>query len=134
MKFKYEKTQNGYPEWNNNPQIVSLNMNKPHSDFVSYETKEQAIKRAFDNSVKEKQATPIKANNRESLNALIKEQIDVDLDKAATERQAHPRSYLNIDSRKLSKNELNSLMYYANKNDINIQSNGVYDYAITYKK
>ena len=43
MKFKYEKPQNGYPEWNNNPQIVSLNMNKPHSDFVSYETKEQAI-------------------------------------------------------------------------------------------
>ena len=43
MKFKYEKPQNGYPEWNNNPQIVSLNMNKPHNDFVSYETKEQAI-------------------------------------------------------------------------------------------
>ena len=42
MKFKYEKPQNGYQEWNNNPQIVSLNMNKTHSDFVSYETKKQA--------------------------------------------------------------------------------------------
>ena len=43
MKFKYEKPQNGYPEWNNNPQIISLNMNKPHNDFVNYETKEEAI-------------------------------------------------------------------------------------------
>ena len=50
MKFKYEKPQNGYPEWNNNPQIVSLNMNKPHSDFVSYETKEQAIEGIKENS------------------------------------------------------------------------------------
>ena len=50
MKFKYEKPQNGYPEWNNNPQIVSLNMNKPHNDFVSYETKEQAIEGIKENS------------------------------------------------------------------------------------
>ena len=55
MKFKYEKPQNGYPEWNNNPQIVSLNMNKPHSDFVSYETKEQAIE-----GIKEKTDFPQK--------------------------------------------------------------------------
>ena len=50
MKFKYEKPQNGYQEWNNNPQIVSLNMNKPHSDFVSYETKKQAIEGIKENS------------------------------------------------------------------------------------
>ena len=50
MKFKYEKPQNGYPEWNNNPQIISLNMNKPHSDFVSYETKEHAIEGIKENS------------------------------------------------------------------------------------
>ena len=50
MKFKYEKPQNGYPEWNNNPQIVSLNMNKHHNDFVSYETKEQAIEGIKENS------------------------------------------------------------------------------------
>ena len=50
MKFKYEKPQNGYPEWNNNPQIVSLNMNKPHNDFVSYETKSQAMEGIKENS------------------------------------------------------------------------------------
>ena len=105
-----------------------------HVPVKRNETKAQAMERTFNNSVKEKQTTPIKANNRENLNALIKEQINVDLDKAATERQSHPRRYLNIDSRKLSHNELNSLMYYANKNHINIESNGVYDYAITYKK
>ncbi|MGL5316694.1 MAG: sugar-binding domain-containing protein, partial [Peptostreptococcaceae bacterium] len=36
-KFNYETPVNGYPEWNNNPQIVSINMNKHHNDFVSYE-------------------------------------------------------------------------------------------------
>ena len=50
MKFKYEKPQNGYPEWNNNPQIISLNMNKPHNDFVNYETKEEAIEGIKENS------------------------------------------------------------------------------------
>ena len=50
MKFKYEKPQNGYPEWNNNPQIVSLNMNKPHNDFVNYETKLQAMEGIKENS------------------------------------------------------------------------------------
>lgn len=50
MKFKYEKPQNGYPEWNNNPQIISLNMNKPHNDFVNYETKLQAIEGVKENS------------------------------------------------------------------------------------
>ena len=48
MKFKYEKPKNGYPEWNNNPQITSLNMNKPHNDFVSYETKKEAIEVILD--------------------------------------------------------------------------------------
>ncbi|MGL6105582.1 glycoside hydrolase family 2 TIM barrel-domain containing protein, partial [Romboutsia sp.] len=50
MKFIYKKPQNGYPEWNNNPQITSLNMNKPHNDFVSYETKEQSIEGIKENS------------------------------------------------------------------------------------
>ena len=50
MKFKYEKPQNGYPEWNNNPQIISLNMNKPHNDFVNYETKEEAMEGIKENS------------------------------------------------------------------------------------
>ena len=36
-KFNYKTPVNGYPEWNNNPQIVSINMNKHHNDFVSYE-------------------------------------------------------------------------------------------------
>ena len=50
MKFKYKRPQNGYPEWNNNPQIVSLNMNKPHNDFVSYEIKSQAMEGIKENS------------------------------------------------------------------------------------
>ena len=45
-----KRPQNGYPEWNNNPQIVSLNMNKPHNDFVSYETKSQAMEGIKENS------------------------------------------------------------------------------------
>ena len=50
MKFKYKRPQNGYPEWNNNPQIVSLNMNKHHNDFVSYEIKSQAMEGIKENS------------------------------------------------------------------------------------
>lgn len=43
-KFNYQEPKNGYPEWNNNPEIVSINSNKQHSDFISYENVFKAIK------------------------------------------------------------------------------------------
>ncbi|MEG2786289.1 MAG: glycoside hydrolase family 2 TIM barrel-domain containing protein [Romboutsia sp.] len=36
-KIKYQRPVNGYSEWNNNPEIVSINSNNQHSDFISYE-------------------------------------------------------------------------------------------------
>ena len=73
-------------------------------------------------------------SNRKNLVNSINEQINVNLNKAATERQFAPRRGLNIDSRKLSKNDLATLRTYANKQGIRIESNGVNDYFITYKK
>lgn len=73
-------------------------------------------------------------NNRKNLVSYIKEQIDVDLEKAITEKQFAPRKGLNIDSRKLTINEFNALKSILIKNKIRIESNGVYDYFITYQK
>lgn len=73
-------------------------------------------------------------NNRKNLTTHIKEQTNVDLDKMATEKQFAPRRGLNIDSRKASENDFNTLKSYLLKNNIRIESNGVYDYFITYKK
>ena len=41
-KFNYQAPENGYPEWNNNPEIVSINSNNQHSDFISYENVSKA--------------------------------------------------------------------------------------------
>ena len=76
----------------------------------------------------------IEFNNRKNLVSAVKEQIDVDLEKAATERQFAPRRGLNIDSRKLEKNEFSSLKTFLYKHKITMQENGVYDYFINYKK
>lgn len=73
-------------------------------------------------------------SNRNNMVNYIKEQIDVDLNKAATERQFAPRAGINIDSRKLSINEFNSLRSFAAKNDVLILENGVNDYFIRFKK
>lgn len=51
-KFAYKKPVNGYEEWNNNPQIISINSLKPHSDFISYSTLEEAINGVKENSSK----------------------------------------------------------------------------------
>ena len=37
-KFNYQVPENGYPEWNNNPEIVSINSNNQHSDFYLTKT------------------------------------------------------------------------------------------------
>lgn len=42
MKFEYKKPMNGYPEWNNNPEIVSINTIKHHADFISYQSLDEA--------------------------------------------------------------------------------------------
>ena len=73
MKFKYKRPQNGYPEWNNNPQIVSLNMNKPHNDFVSYETKSQAME-----GIKENRCTIKLADKRIWHTTIYKPYISLD--------------------------------------------------------
>lgn len=73
-------------------------------------------------------------SNRKNLVNSINEQISVNLNKAATERQFAPRTGLNIDSRKLSKNEFSTLRSFTAKKDIRMESNGVYDYFIRFKK
>lgn len=77
---------------------------------------------------------PEKMNNRKNLVDSVKIQTDVDLEKAATERQFAPRRGLNIDSRELTKNEFNTVRSYLMKKNIRMESNGVYDYFITYEK
>lgn len=36
-QFEYKAPENGYPEWNNNPEIVAINSIEQHNDFISYE-------------------------------------------------------------------------------------------------
>lgn len=80
------------------------------------------------------QKTPEVLNNRKNLVEYFRIQADIDLEKAATERQFAPRRGLNIDSRKLDKNEFFELRTILNKKNIAINENGVYDYFITYEK
>ena len=61
---------------------------------------------------KENKKIPQTLNNRKNLVDYVREQIDVDLEEAATENQFAPRRGLNIDSRKLTINELNSVKMY----------------------
>lgn len=102
-----------------------------HIPVMINETPKEAVERTFQNKV---QSNVLK--NRESLTSYVKEQVNVDLNKAATEKQSHPRSYLNIDSRKLTENEMYNLRKALQSygHNINIESNGVYDYAITYER
>lgn len=97
------------------------------------ETYEQYKERVLENTKR-----PITAmtdfSNRDSITYAIKERIEVDLKKAITENQPRPRTGINIDSRKLSRNELNSLKLFANRNSIRMESNGTNDYFIWYKK
>ncbi|SEU20359.1 glycoside hydrolase family 2 TIM barrel-domain containing protein [Paenibacillus sp. NFR01] len=41
-KWNYAPPQNGYPEWNNNPEIFELNRLKAHAAFMSFPAEEQA--------------------------------------------------------------------------------------------
>ncbi|WP_276352066.1 glycoside hydrolase family 2 TIM barrel-domain containing protein [Cohnella caldifontis] len=42
-KFRYAPPVNGYPEWNNNPDIFALNRMPAHATFVSYDSLEEAL-------------------------------------------------------------------------------------------
>ena len=80
------------------------------------------------------QKTPETLNNRKNLVDYFRIQTNIDLEKAATERQFAPRRGLNIDSRKLDQNEFNTIKRILIEKNMSIQSNGVNDYFITYEK
>ncbi|WP_233531061.1 glycoside hydrolase family 2 TIM barrel-domain containing protein [Paenibacillus alkalitolerans] len=43
QKYIYTPPENGYPEWNNNPEIFQLNRMKAHATLMSYHTVEEAL-------------------------------------------------------------------------------------------
>ncbi|MFA9458954.1 glycoside hydrolase family 2 TIM barrel-domain containing protein [Halalkalibacter sp. AB-rgal2] len=43
-KFQYTPPENGYPEWNNNPEIFQLNRLPAHATAISYLSVEEALK------------------------------------------------------------------------------------------
>ncbi|OXM16379.1 glycoside hydrolase family 2 TIM barrel-domain containing protein [Paenibacillus herberti] len=43
QKFKYTPTTNGYPEWNNNPEIFELNRMKAHATLMPFDSVEEAL-------------------------------------------------------------------------------------------
>lgn len=43
-EFKYQEPENGYPEWNNNPEIFQINRMDTHATWMPYDTVEDAIK------------------------------------------------------------------------------------------
>ncbi|THF75105.1 glycoside hydrolase family 2 TIM barrel-domain containing protein [Cohnella fermenti] len=43
-KFNYTPPANGYPEWNNNPEIFQLNRLPAHATMISYDTLEEALR------------------------------------------------------------------------------------------
>ncbi|MCY9663534.1 DUF4981 domain-containing protein [Paenibacillus alginolyticus] len=43
-KFQYILPKNGYPEWNNNPEIFQLNRMKAHATLMPYASVEEALK------------------------------------------------------------------------------------------
>ena len=73
-------------------------------------------------------------SNKDNMTYAIKERIEVDLKKAMTENQPRPRTGINIDARKLSINELNSLRLFAQRNEIRMESNGTTQWFIWFKK
>ncbi|WP_121613396.1 glycoside hydrolase family 2 TIM barrel-domain containing protein [Mesobacillus foraminis] len=43
-KYRYTPPENGYPEWNNNPEIFQLNRLDAHATLMPYRTVEEALK------------------------------------------------------------------------------------------
>lgn len=44
QKFKYNAPANGYPEWNNNPEIFELNRMKAHATLMPFDSVEEALR------------------------------------------------------------------------------------------
>jgi beta-galactosidase len=42
-KYQYAPRKNGYPEWNNNPEIFQFNRRNAHATLMPYETLEEAL-------------------------------------------------------------------------------------------
>lgn len=42
-KYKYSPPENGYPEWNNNPEIYQLNRMEAHATLIPFDTVEEAF-------------------------------------------------------------------------------------------
>ncbi|MUG89273.1 beta-galactosidase, partial [Paenibacillus timonensis] len=49
-KWKYSPPANGYPEWNNNPEIFQLNRMDAHATFISYDSVEEALEGRVEDS------------------------------------------------------------------------------------
>lgn len=50
-KYQYETPENGYPEWNNNPQIFQLNRQKATAAFIPHQTRKDALTKRDQESV-----------------------------------------------------------------------------------
>ena len=92
-----------------------------------------------DNKIIENKNTQVEfkpLNNRKELTSYVKEQTNIDLEELATEKQTHPRSYLNINGENLNPSEIRSIKEILQKYGHNtyMENNGVYDYAIMYEK
>lgn len=44
QKYAYTRPKNGYPEWNNNPEIFQLNRMEAHATLMPYESVEEALR------------------------------------------------------------------------------------------
>ena len=106
-------------------------------------TTNTTTKSLFNNSNREQRpdvrvrASNVQLNNKKSVIDFVKQQTKIDLNKAVDEDRfsTKSRTYLDIDSRKLSINELNTvrrLLQY--DKGLRFESNGAYNYAIYYKK
>lgn len=42
-KYSYVPPKNGYPEWNNNPEIFQVNRQKAHAAFIPFQTRKDAL-------------------------------------------------------------------------------------------
>ncbi|ANE48192.1 beta-galactosidase [Paenibacillus swuensis] len=49
-KFVYTPPANGYPEWNNNPEIFQLNRMEAHANLKTYDSLEEALKGGYKTS------------------------------------------------------------------------------------
>lgn len=88
-----------------------------------------------ENTIATKPKTFSVLNNKDSLVKYLKEQVNVDITKAINPK-SKKRSYLDVDFRKLTQNEITQIRTALNSygHKVQILSNGVHNYAIMYEK